>query len=161
MAENGSSESSELWGGLIDVPQQTVVRTVLAGAVLGIVGWVLSVAIKNMVLVPVFCGSGACTDAPNTAANIASVIVALAGVLVLVRLSVYRPLLIVLAVLISLWGIGGWTAHLSWYEALAWWAVLYALCYLTYSWLVRPREFVPTIILVVVAVILIRVLPLL
>lgn len=157
-----ASDTTSRWGGLIEMPQHQAIQVVLLGIGLGFAAWILKLLIKQVVMVPLFCGdpgSAACVSAPDTAANVTGVIIAVIGLMGLVRLSVYRPLLIVLAVLVSLWGIGGWTMKLEWYEQLAWFVLLYALCYVVFAWLVRPRSFVPTIMLVIVAIILIRWLP--
>ena len=160
---NGTDKTG-IRGGLIEMSQRQVVQIVLLGLGLGVVAWVLSELVRRVILVPLFCGdpaSGVCVNAPDFAANIALIIAAVAGLMGLVRLSVYRPLLIILAVLVSLWGLGAWTASLGWYESLAWFVILYALCYIAFAWLVRPQSFVPTVVSLVVAVILIRWLPLL
>lgn len=144
------------------MPQQHVIRIMLLGVGLGVVGFLLSFIIRDVILVPVFCGNvpiSKCSGVADNAANIANVIVAIAGLLGLVRLSVYRPLLIVLAVVLSFWGLGGLMTNLSWFEALSWWVLLYAIGYTAFAWLVRPRAFAPTLLIVVLAVILIRWLP--
>jgi hypothetical protein len=159
MAQADTSESTELWGGFIDMPQQHVMQITLFGAVLGAVAWVVALFIKQVILTPLLCGnptSAACLDISNTSANITAIIVSVVGLLGLVRLSVYRPLLIVLAILISLWGFGSWTSGMPWYQTLSWSVILYALCYLAFAWLVRPRLFAPAVALTVVAVVLIR-----
>lgn len=144
------------------MPRQHVMRVVLLGVGLGIIGFVLSLVIRDIILVPVFCGNvdvQKCAGVADSAANIAMVIVAIVGLLGLVRLSVYRPLLIVLAVAISFWGLGSLTVKLPWYEAVSWWVLLYAAGYTVFTWLVRPRAFVPTLVIVIVAITLIRWLP--
>jgi hypothetical protein len=159
MDQTEEPASSELWGGLIDMPQQHIIQIALLGAVLGAISWVGAFLAQHVVLMPLLCGaanSGACLDVANSSANAAAVIIGIVGLLGLVRLSIYRPLLIVLAVVVSLWGMGGLTAKLQWYEALSWSVVLYAFCYLTFAWLVRPRSFAPTVALVVIAVVVIR-----
>ena len=164
MAQSSASDRSDTWGGLIEMPQHQVIQVALLGIILGLVAWIGSVVIKQAILTPLFCGdptNGVCINATNVAGNASAVVVAFFGLMGLVRLSVYRPLLIALAVLISLWGIGGWTNGLEWYEAIAWFIALYTFCYLAFSWLVRPRSFAPTIILVLVAVAAIRFLPML
>lgn len=151
-------------GGLIEMSQHQAVQIVLLGIGLGVGAWLLSELIRRVILVPLFCGdpsSIVCANAPDFGANTAAIIVVIAGLMGLVRLSVYRPLLIALAVLVSLWGLGAWTSPLAWYESLAWFVILYALCYIAFAWLVRPQSFMPTIVAVVVAVVLIRWLPLL
>ncbi len=161
MAESDKSVS-QLFGGFIDMPRQHVVQITLLGAVLGAATWIVALLIRQVVLMPLFCGdsaNGTCPDVTTNATNISLIVTAVIGLLGLVRLSVYRPLLIVLAVIASLWGVGAWTVGSPWYEALAWLIILCALCYVAFAWLVRPRSFVPAVILVVIAVVLIRWLP--
>ena len=144
--------------------QHQAVQIVLLGIGLGVGAWVLSELIRRVILVPLFCGdpnSMVCVNSHDFSANSAAIIAVVAGLMGLVRLSVYRPLLIVIAALVSLWGLGAWTTSLSWYESLAWFVILYALCYFAFAWLVRLQSFVPTIVALVVAVLLIRWLPLL
>lgn len=157
-----TSETTGTWGGLIEMPQQQLLQAALLGAGMGLVAWVLGLLVRHIVLVPLFCGDPGnvvCLNQSDVAANVAAIIVVFVGLMGLVRLSVYRPLIIVLATAASLWGIGMWTAHLAWFETAIWFALLYALCYEAYAWLVRPRSFVPMIVLVVIAVILVRLLP--
>lgn len=159
-----ASETTSKRGGLIEMSQQQAIQIAVLGVGLGIGAWILSAIVRNVVIVPLFCGdpgTSACVNSSDVAANTASVIIVIAGLMGLVRLSVYRPLLIVLATLVSLWGIGAWTSSLSWFESLAWFVVLYALCYVAFSWLVRPQSFVQTLIAVVAAIAIIRFLPLL
>lgn len=157
-----TTETSSAWGGLIEMPQHQVIQVALLGIGLGVGAWILGMLVKTIVLVPLFCGdpsSSICINDKDVAGNVATVIVAFIGLMGLVRLSAFRPLVIALAVLVCLWGIGGWTTGLQWYEALAWSIALYTLCYVAFAWLVRPRTFAPTLILVIVAVALIRYLP--
>ena len=164
MDPTDTSNTSTRWGGFIDMPSQHMVQIALLGVALGFAAALVALLVRQVVLVPLFCGdptSGPCLDVNDSAANISAVIIAVIGLLGLIRLSVFRPLLVVVAVLISLWGLGSWTHGLQWYEALAWSILLYALCYVAFSWLVRPRSFVPTAVIVVVAVVLIRWLPML
>ncbi len=159
-----TADTTSVRGGLIEMSQHQVVQVVLLGVGLGIGAWVLSELIRRVILVPLFCGdpgSSVCVNASDVAGNVSSIIIIVAGLMGLVRLSVYRPLLIALAVFVSLWGLGAWTAALPWYESLAWFVLLYALCYVVFAWLVRPQSFVQSIVLTLVAVILIRWLPLL
>ncbi len=162
MAE--SSETTSTWGGLIEMPQHQVMQVTVLGLAVGAAAWIAGVLVKHAILIPLFCGdpkSALCVNDTLTADNIAAVVIAIVGLMGLVRLSVYRPLLIVLAAVISLWGLGSWAANLEWYEALAWFIVLYALAYIAFAWLVRPRSFPVMIVIVAVAVALVRLLPLL
>ncbi len=159
MNDNRTSVSSNRWGELIELQPQQLIQIALLGAGIGVVAWVIALVVKHIVLVPLFCGdptTGLCVGADNTAGAIASVLAAFVGLLGLVRLSVYRPLLIVVAVAIGLWGLGSLLSDLLWFESLGWTVLLYAIMYVLFAWIVRPRSFVVTLLLVLIAVILVR-----
>jgi hypothetical protein len=146
------------------MPQHQVIQAALLGVGIGFAAWLLDLIVRHIVLVPLFCGnpsSTVCVNQVDVAGNVATIIVIFVGMMGLVRFSIYRPLIIVLATAISLWGIGSWTGHLAWYETLAWFVLLYALCYVAFAWLVRPRLFLPMIMLVTIAILFIRLLPIL
>lgn len=146
---------------LIDVRPAVLIQVVLLGVILGAVSWVLTLLADRFVLNAVLCGAEAsmCASKPAIAGNISLVLVSIAGLLALVRLGVYRPLLIAIASVIVLWGTAGWVSGLFWYEALAWTIALYAATFAAFTWLVRPRLFLAAIMLVLVVVLLARILP--
>lgn len=157
MDQSGSQASTP---SLIELNSQALFQVVLLGAGLGVLYWLLTLLIKQIVFVPLFCGdptNSACVGATGSAGVIALIITTIAGLLGLVRLAIYRPLLVVLAAAVCLWGVSAWTANMYWFEALAWTIVLFALCYTLFTWLVRPRSFGFALVLVVVSVILIRI----
>lgn len=159
MNDNQTSVSSNRWGELIELQPQQLIQIALLGAGIGAVAWVIALVVKHIALVPLFCGdptTGLCVGADNTAGAIASVLAAFVGLLGLVRLSVYRPLLIVVAVAIGLWGLGSLLSGLMWFESLGWMVLLHAIMYVLFAWIVRPRSFVVTLLLVLIAVILVR-----
>jgi len=147
---------------LIDMRVNTIIQVVLLGVILGAITWLLTLLLERFVITPVFCadaGNGICMNASTVAGNIALVLSAIGGLLGLIRLGVYRPLLVVIAASIVLWGLAGWLGGLLWYEALAWTVLLYAATYAAFAWLVRPRFFLAAIILVLIVVIVARLLP--
>lgn len=162
MAQTYKLASSSLLGGIIDIPRRQINRIILLGIIIGVVGWLLSFFIHQFILSPLYCGVSSgrqCLGVVDEAGNVASVIVGFLGLLGLVKLGTYRPLLVVLSVVFSLWGLGDLTAGLVWYESILWWTGLYVLSYLTFSWLVRPRAFAPMFAIVIIAVVLIHWLP--
>lgn len=164
MNDNSASGSSNRWGEVIELQPQRLVQIALLGVGAGAVMWVLTAIIRNVIFVPLFCGdpsNGLCINAADNAGNIATVLTALIALLGLVRLGVYRPLLIAIAAAVSLWGLGSMVSGLLWFEALAWSVLLYAISYVLFSWLVRLRPFVPALLITIVAVVLIRWLPML
>lgn len=157
MDQSGSSDSKQT---LIELSTQALVRVALLGAALGALYWLLTLLVRQVVFVPLFCGDPAnsmCVGATGSAGVIALLLVSVAGLLGLVRLAIYRPLLVALAAAVSLWGIAAWTAPMFWLEAMLWSAALFALCYTLFTWMVRPRAFPLALLMVVVAVVLIRI----
>ncbi len=148
---------------LIDVRPNTMVQVFLLGVILGAVAWLLTLLIDRFVMSAFLCGDlGSVCDASTiVSGNVALVFIAIGGLLGLVRLGVYRPLLVVIAATIVLWGLFGYTLGMQWYEAMAWTVALAAVSYTAFTWLVRPRFFLIAIILVLVVVLLARLLPVL
>lgn len=139
---------------------RTIVQVALLGVFLGLIAWGVTALVSNYVIDPLFCRAdgghfSVCAQGGLLASNIASLLVGILGVVALLRLGVFRPLLIGLAVAITLWGLGPWMGALPWYEALIWSAILYAVAYVAFAWLARVRAFsialVATIVLVVAA----------
>lgn len=153
------SDLSEKTPSFIELSPQSLLQVALLGAGLGVLYWLLTLLVRQIVFVPLFCGDPTntmCVGATGSAGVVALILASVVGLLGLVRLAIYRPLLIALAAAVSLWGLSGWTANMFWLEAMASSVVLFALCYAIFTWLVRPRSFVLAGILVVVMVILAR-----
>ncbi len=148
---------------LIDMRPATIVQVALLGVILGAIAWLLTLLLGRFVLDPIFCNNqattGICLNSNVIAGNIALVFAAVGGVLGLVRLGVYRPMLVAIAVAITLWSLAGWVDGLLWFESLVWTIGLYALAYAAFAWLVRPRTFLFAIILILVVVIAARIVP--
>lgn len=157
MDQSDSSEKTPL---LIELSTQALLQVALLGAGLGVLYWLLTLLVRQIVFVPLFCGDSSnsmCVGATGGAGVVALIIVSIVGLLGLVRLAMYRPLLVVIAAAVALWGLAGWTANLFWIEALLVSALLFALCYAAFTWVVRPRPFALAAALTVVLVILARV----
>lgn len=155
------SSSSDATPSLIELSRQALFQVALLGAGLGLLYWLLTLLVRQVVFVPLFCGdptSNMCVGATGSAGVIALIITSIAGLMGLVRLAMYRPLLVALAAAVSLWGLAAWTANLYWFEAIAWSILLFALSYVLFTWLVRPRSFAFAVISILVVVILIRII---
>lgn len=138
-----------------------VLQIFAVGLGAGIVVKLLSFVTKQYFIAPVFCRTtdnfGVCGQGDQLALDIATVITALLAVVVLAHLNVFRPLLVVVATAATLWGLLGYlqgvNQYASWGEQTLWLMVLYGLGYVTFSWLLRVRNFaiglVATIIVIV------------
>lgn len=147
---------------IIEMNIKVFLRVVVAGLVVGLATWLLTYLLERFILQAIFCGGNQAANCSNSAVyagNIAAVIMAIVGLTVLVKLSVFRPLLIVLATMVSLWGMAGWLSGLTLFETIVFSALLYAACYAAYTWLARIRNAVVMVIVVVLVAIASRAIP--
>lgn len=130
------------------------------GALVGVFGWLFTLGINSWVLHPVLCRSAdtasACASSDITAWVIAHVVVSIIGLFLLIRVGVFRPLLVVLAALITLWAVGLWFVSSPWWVGLLWEAGLFAAAYMLYKWVAAVDRFVIAAILTVVLVVVMR-----
>lgn len=144
---------------LIIMSGREVWQTAMVGLIVGLLVWGLTLLLNTYVYTAILChgdGSARCTAAPQYAAITAAFIAGGAGLFAIVRLQIFRPLLVVLASLIALWGIVALTAVMPWYGEAITVMVLYALAYALFSWVVRIRSFLMTLIVLIVLVVIVH-----
>jgi uncharacterized membrane protein YbhN (UPF0104 family) len=136
-----------------------LVAVIALGAVVGLLIWGLMVVIDRYILDPVLCQGQAlqCANTSQYSEAIASIVGAGVGLFFLVRLQVFRPLLVVVAAIASLWGIIGQAALLPWYGVGLSAILLYAFAYAIFTWVARIRSFPMVVIVYVVLVAAVRV----
>ena len=131
------------------------------GAAVGLAYWVMTILLGRYIVEPLACREVAtaatCVGAFGLAGKIASVILATIALLVMIRVSLFRPIIIAVAAAVLLWDLSVWTTGLFWAEALAWSVVLYALSYALFGWIARQFSVIVAIIIAVVLAIGIRV----
>jgi hypothetical protein len=144
----------------ISTDQRSIVATVLTGFMVGAIGWLLNLGLQRFFVEPVFCNN---TDAFSLCANggtiawvIAIVIASAAGLFSLVRAGIFRPLLVVLAAFITLWGVSNWLGPLAWWQAALWQGILFALAYALFAWVSRTERFPVAFILTIAIIIILR-----
>lgn len=129
---------------VIPMVRSDLISVFLLGAGIGFLVWALGTLLDRYLFGAYFCQSDVgsqCGSSDNYAALMAGVvggIVALAG---LVRLRVYRPLLIVGASMLSAWGVAQISWDSSWPVGILTACLFYGLAFSTYSWIARIREF--------------------
>lgn len=136
-----------------------VVSAAIAGAVVGAVTVVAYMLLNRYVFGSVMCRAGAdasCANAPSYAMAVSLVIGAVTGLVALVQARIFRPLLVVLATVISFWGLQSLVGGMVWYWAVVIGAVLFALAFLAFAWIARIRSFVLAVIVAIVLVLAIR-----
>ncbi|NCU38049.1 hypothetical protein EOL96_03285 [Candidatus Saccharibacteria bacterium] len=144
---------------LVGMSIRDMVGTLVVGLFVGLVVAGVAYLMNLYVFGAVLCRPQSpteCSQAPAYAMVVAMVIGAIVGIVGLVKLRVYRPLLIVLAATISLWGLHTLVDNMAWYIAFPIMTILFGLVYALFAWIARVRSFVLTIVLAVVMVVVIR-----
>jgi hypothetical protein len=140
--------------------RQTLISSVLIGLIAGIVGWLLSMALQRWVISSLFCQS---TDTYSVCANggtvswaVAVIVVGIFSLFIMVSTGIFRPLLVVLASIISLWGASAWLGPLEWWQSMLWHGLLFALAYAFFAWIARIDKFLISLIITIIAIVLAR-----
>lgn len=144
---------------IVSMPGRELMATIAVGVGVGLLVALVSYLMNTFVFGVVLCrpqSSAECSQAPHYAAIVAMIVGAIAGVVALARLRVYRPLLIVIAATIALWGVSAMFSGLAWYWFVAILAVIFGLAYGLFSWASRLRSFILAIVVVIVLIVAIR-----
>ncbi|MEO5950032.1 MAG: hypothetical protein ABIQ04_01145 [Candidatus Saccharimonadales bacterium] len=143
----------------IDMEVRQFASILITGLGVGIVIWALEAVLATYVFGPIMChdaGQASCRSVDTYSEIVSSVFGTLAGLVALVRLRVYRPLLVVLSALIALWGLFVVTRDMTWALSLTSSAVLYAFVYGLFSWVARIRSFLICVVFIIIALVFIR-----
>ncbi len=136
-----------------DFNRRTFLGIVLIGALSALITVVVGGLLNQFVVAPALCGSAAeavCNNSTSVSYHISSLIAAVAAVPLLVNLSVYRPLLVVIAMMIGSWGLYNLPFPLinsPWYWKIGLIFFANGLALLVFSWLLRSYNFVFAIVL--------------
>ena len=144
---------------LVPMTGRELVSVIVSGIAVGAVAWVLYYLLNMYVFSAVLCRPQApadCSNAPGYAMTVAVIIASIAGLAVLARMRVYRPLLVVLAAAISLWGFQHIISGMQWYVALPVVALLFGFSYGLYTWLGRLRSFILAVVISIILVVAVR-----
>ena len=144
---------------LISMTVRDLLSTIGAGFGIGVLTAGIYFLMNRFVFAAVLCRSGAdsdCINAPLYAMIVAMVFGAIAGLVSLAALRIYRPLLIVIATSIVMWGFSSLVSTMPWYFVILVPAILFALLYGLFAWVARIRSFVAALLVVVILVVLLR-----
>lgn len=129
---------------------QSIWKVVLLAFGLGLIYWVISFFVEKYIIGKFFCGLQTaliCQNIVNVSGNIAIILTAIIGIVLMVRLRMVQPLIVSVASSIVLWGISSWTNGLVWYETIVCDVVLYLLAYVLFSWIVRCKSLAVALII--------------
>lgn len=135
-------------------------RILALAAANGVVVWALAVAFDKLMLTPVFCSEATniamCANSTSYSSYIALLVVGILMVPLLIMFGVKRPLVVVVAATVVLWGVTLW-ANGPWTVSILWTIGVTVLTYLAIIWINRIRGDIAAILLIVLFVILARV----
>ncbi|MEO8691465.1 MAG: hypothetical protein ABI397_01625 [Candidatus Saccharimonas sp.] len=144
---------------LVPMGGREVFVVMISGFAVGALVAVAYILLNKYVFGSVLCrleGSAECGKAPVYAEVTAQVIGIIIGVAALVRLRVYRPLLVILATAVTLWSLSALIGGVHWYESVIFGGVLFGLAYGLYTWLARIRSLILAITLILILVVVAR-----
>jgi len=154
-----SETASETRSNFVPMTWRELARIGAIGAVIGALSVGLYVLFHTYIFQAVLCrdqANTACGQAATYAAITTAFIASFVAVVVLAHIRVYRPLLIILAAILALWGIQSIVAVLPWYWALAGMIAVGALAYSLFAWIARIRSFILSAVVAIVIAVIIR-----
>lgn len=145
---------------IISMGRFDMARVALYGVIVGLIAALGYLFLEKFIFEAVLCRGAEliCGQTSTYAAIFAAAIASIVGLVLLSRARIYRPLFIVLATLIALWGIQSHLVALSWYWAVPCAVVLCALSYVVFAWLARIRSFILYLIISIVLIVVSRII---
>lgn len=118
-------------------------RVAVIGLLAGILLWFFARILGQYVFQPMFCSGEAlrCGAVANTSEVTSAIIVAIVALVALVKAQTYRPLVVVLASIVSLWGLAEIMSTTTPYIVALVSGALYAVAFLLFTWILRLRVF--------------------
>lgn len=151
-------ESSPQSRFMVSLGFREVIMSFFVGAVIGLVVWGLFYAFEHWVFSPLMCkvASEKCLQSTTYALVAAQLIAASAGLIALVRLRLFRPLLVIIFVTIALWNVSMMFGGLPLWLAAILTGIVYSLGYALFMVLARMRSLVLAALVMLIVLILVR-----
>lgn len=134
----------------------SVMQIILGGLIAGVIAGGLTLLFSMYLFRVLPCTIETCGAGGQYSAVLAGIISAAFGLFWLIRLQVFRPLLIIIAVTVALWGIGLQMIQWPWVAIILATAGLHALAYLLFAWISRIRLFWAVLIILVLLIASVR-----
>lgn len=144
---------------LVDARRGDIVRILLLGAGVGLLVWGLDWLLFHWIFSPLLCDSmlaGKCEQSSAFASIAAQIIAGIAALFVLVRMRAFRPLLIVLFVVVALWNVLAIFASWPWWATALGMMAVFGIAYSLFTTLARLRSLLFAVILMVICLVLVR-----
>lgn len=139
---------------------QSIWKIVLLGLILGLAYWGLTALIEKYVITQLFCQlsqySLTCSQTLAISGNISTILVAIIGVVVMIKLNMAQPLIVAIASAATLWGLALLSAGLGSFEVIIWEVLVYGIAYALYSWIARCRNIIIVLVLIALMIFIVR-----
>lgn len=141
---------------LADFNRRTFFGIILIAGIATLITVIVGNLLNQFVVAPALCGSAGaavCSNSTSVSFHIASLVAAVASVALLVNLSVYRPLLVVIALMVGTWAMYNLPfplIQLVWFWQLGVIFLVNALSLLTFTWILRVYNLAPSIVLTLI-----------
>ena len=129
-----------------------------SGALVGLLSWSFALFFDQAIFRGLLCHETAmsCDASTQYATSIAGILAMGIGVFFLVKMQVYRPLLVGLCVLVSLWGLFPMTLLFSALIAGLVFTALFSISYVLFSWIARIRLFAMSLLVMIILIVVAR-----
>lgn len=144
---------------IIPMLRTDFISVIILGAIIGLFIWGFGAALNRFVFEEYFCQgdiSSQCGSAKSFSVAAASLVGGIAALTGLIRLRVFRPLLVLIASLVSTWGVVQTSWDLGRFTGIVAVIVLYALAFGVFAWIARIREFWIALVAMIVLVVAVR-----
>lgn len=125
-----------------------------ASALMGLAWWIVAAFLTQYVINPLACrdlsSAETCANSVSVGGNIALILVAVLGTLILVRLLQPRPIIVAISTTIILWNLAGISEGLAWYWTLLCGVLLFAISYALFALVVRVKSLTASIIIALI-----------
>lgn len=131
---------------------------IAAGALVGLLSWAFALFLDVAIFRGLLCHETAlqCDASSQYANSVADILAMGIGVFLLVKMQVFRPLLVGLCALVSLWGLAVVVEPFSWPVAGLIFVLLFTLSYVLFAWIARIRLFASCLLVMVVLIVIAR-----
>lgn len=138
-----------------------VLQSLAIGLIVGFLTFLGYLGMQQFALEPVLCqadNSRYCAAVPSVSIVVSIIIFHFLGLVALVRVGIIRPLLVVLASILTMYGFHSWFNGLPWWVGGLYLGLLTGFSYLYYTWINRMTAFPVALGLTVVSLVIVRLL---
>ena len=129
---------------------RTLANIGLYGIIIGIATFLLYIGLERFIFEPILCREtdalARCESRQDFSSGVAIVLGSIIGLVLLVRERVYRPILAIIGVAVSLWSVFALVSGLPVVLAAATSTILFGIAYVLFAWLVQPTSLVVSVV---------------